>query len=146
MLEARNRDLLVPPPVPLRWESSTQRSIASTLASSALGLLRHGANPTAYQDVLAAEYERIGQPRIVITSDAGGGKSAFVLMLTLGLLRKLNSSNRGTTDSRIPILASIASWDPGRDSLYEWLARWIKSTYRSLDSPEYGGTAVHMGL
>ena len=139
--EAQQRGLLDPPPARVIWGSSQSSMVATIAAKFSHVMLRSSAPRTVeeYEDWITAQYKAIVEPKIVITSEAGGGKSALAVLLTLGMLRKLRN---GESSGRIPILASVASWDLRRDSLDQWLTRWIKNTYRSLNSPLYGGTAV----
>jgi hypothetical protein len=143
--EARFRGLERPPPARFVW-GSARRPVASSIIESARHILRHSdmtMTSADYMKLLASEYRKIPEPRVIVTAEAGGGKSAFAVLLTLGLLKNPpNDTSTSRVHARIPILASVGSWDPVRDSLDTWLSHWIRNTYRSLSSPEYGGTAI----
>jgi hypothetical protein len=54
--------------------------------------------------------------RLVVTGDAGSGKSCFAVLLTLALL-----SDRASA-GRVPVLLRATTWDPD-ESMPDWIAR-----------------------
>jgi hypothetical protein len=73
---------------------------------------------------------------MVIVGAAGSGKSTLALMLALGLLTDWQ------VGQPVPLLVSVASWDPDREHLSTWLADWLVETYSGLANPDRYGTDV----
>ena len=74
--------------------------------------------------------------RLVITGDPGSGKTSLVVLLLLALL---DNPARGEL---VPVLASVASWDPSRERLAAWLIRRMELDYPGLQDPAYGAQAA----
>ncbi|URN11534.1 NACHT domain-containing protein [Streptomyces radiopugnans] len=68
-------------------------------------------------------YRDLRPRRLVVTGAPGAGKTVLALQLMLRLL------SRRTPDDPVPVLLSLASWDPD-DDLGEWIARRLRDTYR----------------
>ncbi|MFP8960844.1 NACHT domain-containing protein [Streptomyces nanhaiensis] len=68
-------------------------------------------------------YRDLRPRRLVVTGAPGAGKTVLALQLMLHLLL------RRTPDDPVPVLLSLASWDPDED-LGEWIARRLRDTYR----------------
>jgi hypothetical protein len=64
-------------------------------------------------------------PRLVLTGEVGGGKTAACVLLVVELAER---------HSRLPVLFQLATWDPGT-SIQDWMARQLPEIY-----PAVGGT------
>ncbi len=75
---------------------------------------------------LADRYGEVPDGRLVVLGEPGAGKSALVLLLTLGLLRQRQDRQP------VPALVSVAAWDPYRQTMDEWVERSVADVF-------YGG-------
>jgi MFS family permease len=66
-------------------------------------------------------------PWLVVLGEPGAGKSTVALLLTLGLLdaraAEADAAEDGRSGAPVPVLFTIASWDPDREYLGTWLKR-----------------------
>lgn len=84
-------------------------------------------------DVLA----KVPTGRLVVLGGPGAGKTMLMVSVVLELLR---SARRGSGEP-IPVLASLASWDPESQDLHGWLGTTIITGYLDLaDAPPSGCT------
>jgi len=126
----RDLDLNSPYLLPVSWVSRTSvedwRAL-QRMASNATGSL---GPPTATwtkdPESLAGSgrelpevLKRIPTGRLVVLGEPGAGKTILMIRLVLDLL-----SNR-KPDSPIPVLCPVASWDPARMGLNDWLAEML---------------------
>jgi hypothetical protein len=84
---------------------------------------------------IADVFRSDGSPRrLVVLGEVGAGKSALVMRLTLDLLRTRTGADP------VPVLLSVASWDPGED-LEDWVAARLGEQYPglSVNVAELGG-------
>lgn len=77
---------------------------------------------------LSRVLDRVPTRRLVLLGEPGSGKSMLMVRLMLDLL-----SNRAE-GGPVPVLASLASWDPGRESLHEWLTGLLVTDYPGIVS------------
>ncbi|MFC4517985.1 NACHT domain-containing protein [Streptomyces ehimensis] len=129
--EALLRQLFDPAPLPVSWSDcpclADHREVTG-------GPVTCRADRT---EELAARFRALPRSRLVVLGPAGSGKTTLAILLTLGLLR-----TRGD-DGPVPVLTSLASFDPARESAREWLARRIAADYPALaDTAVYGPTAI----
>lgn len=74
--------------------------------------------------------------RLAIRGPSGAGKSVFARLLMTELLKTADSGP-------VPVFLPLWSWDPGRESLHDWIKRRITEDYPELsDGATYGPTAV----
>ncbi|GHH54391.1 BTAD domain-containing putative transcriptional regulator [Lentzea cavernae] len=132
--EAEMRSLQRPKPVPLRW-SSTEREVAAA-ASAVLG---ERPGDSAERLVLSgdltdvvAKFRRIPSRQLVVLGEPGAGKSVLAILLTLGLLADQPPGEP------VPVLLTLASWNPRHEHLDAWLARRLVEEY-----PGLANTAVY---
>ncbi|WP_086678261.1 BTAD domain-containing putative transcriptional regulator [Amycolatopsis pretoriensis] len=115
--EAELRSLHRPQPIVLRWSA------------------RRG-NPRGELDDIAETFTALPVPQLVVLGEPGSGKSVLALMLTLDLLRARAAGGP------VPVLLSLASWDPRRDHLDRWLATRLADDHPALlNTREYGRDA-----
>lgn len=75
--------------------------------------------------------------RLVILGPTGVGKTALAVLLTQEILRTRRSSEP------VPVLLSLSSWNPRRETLKAWLHKRISEDCSALrDAASYGPTAI----
>ncbi|MEH6373920.1 NACHT domain-containing protein [Streptomyces sp. KLMMK] len=90
---------------------------------------------------------RVPTQRLLVLGPPGAGKTVLLLRLLLGLLAQRDADNPsgGCQAVRaVPVLFSLASWNPARQDLYAWMADRLAADYRSLAGPapaRYGPVA-----
>ncbi|UFQ99937.1 NACHT domain-containing protein [Streptomyces sp. Go40/10] len=72
--------------------------------------------------------DRVPTRRLVILGEPGSGKSVLLIRLLQDLIQ------RRTPTSPVPVLFSLASWDPGQP-LKAWMAELLRRSYPGLTSP-----------
>jgi hypothetical protein len=83
---------------------------------------------------LAALLGRVPAGRLVVLGGAGAGKTALMIKLVLDLLA------RRPAGGPVPVLISIADWDPKTD-LLKWLKAKMTCDYPALAAPAPGNAA-----
>ena len=74
-------------------------------------------------------------PRLVLTGEMGGGKTAACVLLVVELAER---------HTRLPVLFQLATWDP-QTSIQAWMARQLPEIYPAIGSTNYGrGVAAIM--
>ncbi|MFG1900635.1 hypothetical protein ACQP0I_21975 [Micromonospora carbonacea] len=117
-------------PLPIRWHRAT-RPVAPPVTDPATGgspPLPGAARVTAHnlergtQDDLYALYAGLPSGRLIITGNAGAGKSAAAVLL---LREALEIRQRASPEDRaimpVPILVNPHGWDPETTSVESWL-------------------------
>ncbi|MEV7871106.1 NACHT domain-containing protein [Streptomyces sp. NPDC088124] len=131
--EAVLRQLFDPAPLPVTWSDCPEAGVADHRELVGDPITWYVDHP----DSLARDFRGLRRRRLVAVGPAGSGKSTFAVLLTLGLLR---SPEEGDP---VPVLLSLASFDPGREAPAEWLRRRITSDYPTLaDAEAYGPSVV----
>lgn len=127
--EAATRGLLDPRPLRVRWHAR-------------LDLADHpenvGAVVTGLSDEItsfAAAFTQLPCRRLVIVGGAGSGKTTLALLLLLALVEQ-------PTPEHVPVLFSLASWDPSREHLLAWLAHRLDQDFIGLRAAAYGAGAA----
>ncbi len=119
--EAELRSLHRPQPIMLHWSAVARRGKPA---------------PRGDLDDIAEAFTALPVRQLVVLGDPGSGKSVLALMLTLELLRTR------TPDAPVPVLLSLASWDPRREHLDRWLAARLAENHPALlNAREYGTDA-----
>ncbi|MEU6744820.1 NACHT domain-containing protein [Spirillospora sp. NPDC046719] len=115
-----------------QWTSELARSRRDVREPLAVPLLVRGshdplreAGPAALGDLsdIGEIFQRRVPPRFVITGPAGSGKTTAAALLLLDLLERRERSGP------VPVLVSMAAWDPARRPFEDWLAEQISRTY-----------------
>jgi hypothetical protein len=152
--EAAIRRLNDPYPLPVSWgpaDASLTDSWGSLvkLASSGAGWPAPPPAETwaAGQEDLAGEggelaevLARIPTGRLVVLGEPGSGKTMLMVRLVLNLL------SRRTSSGPVPVLASVASWNPTTQDLHGWLSAQLLLDHPALASrPAEGRTEPTQG-
>ena len=94
---------------------------------------RRRSNPKVYSlhDV-ASFYESETRGRLVILGEAGTGKTVLAARLLVDLIKNTDGMKSGdeANSSPIPILLSLASWEPFDNGLDDWLKAQLAEQYR----------------
>ena len=85
---------------------------------------------------LANVLTRVPTGRLVVLGDPGAGKTMLMVRLVLDLLK-----SRGA-GGPVPILVSIASWNPAEQDLLSWLTAQLLIAYPGLANPAQDGPTV----
>ncbi|MEU8786419.1 NACHT domain-containing protein [Streptomyces sp. NPDC048637] len=123
LAEEKTLQLQAPWPLPVRW-MNTARSVADHWEAingapdqsepvDLSGQLHRQAN----DGDIAAVFGRVVSRRLVILGEPGAGKTVLALSLVLKLLDQRQDGDP------VPVLLSVGSWDPERESLHAWMAR-----------------------
>ncbi|GAA1884345.1 NACHT domain-containing protein [Asanoa iriomotensis] len=124
--EARNRGLIHPEPLAVRW-ASTPRPVSPSAAdilgpaagrATRLGL--HGDVTT-----VASAWRQLPARQLVIIGAPGAGKTSLAVLL----VRQLLADNQ--TADAVPVLLNMSAWDPAVH-LDTWLARRLADLYPRL--------------
>jgi len=81
---------------------------------------------------LAEKLSLVPTGRLVVLGEPGAGKTMLMVRLVLDLLAR-------RTHGPVPFLASLASWNPTRQDLRDWLAAQLIIDHPSLASPPPAG-------
>ncbi|MFC9912368.1 NACHT domain-containing protein [Streptomyces sp. NPDC127197] len=102
--------------VATRWPGSTD---GAGWASGPAGLAGSG------NEIAEVYSERIPTRRLVVLGQPGAGKTVLLIRLLLDLLKQPGSE-------AIPILFSLAGWNPAEEDLYTWMAQRMARDYAGL--------------
>jgi hypothetical protein len=148
--EATVRLLNDPAPISVQWEPAEPGLVADwqslvALARTGVGWPESPPNGTwaAGPEGLAGSGKglaevlgRVPTGRLVVLGEPGTGKTILLVRLVLDLLRR-RVRGSGTP---VPVLVSLASWNPDAQELYDWLERRLAIDYIGL------GRKVSAGL
>jgi hypothetical protein len=148
--EATVRRLNDPYPLPVRWVAA-DASLADDwdalvrLAKSGAGWpTTPGAWPmgpgvlAGKDNQLVDKLALVPTGRLVVLGERGAGKTMLMVRLVLDLLEP----GRRTSGGPVPVLVSVASWNPAEQRLREWLAARLSIDHPSLTAaapPGAGG-------
>jgi hypothetical protein len=109
------------------WSAAAQE----TWATKAEDLAGGGTRKLA--DVLAT----VPTGRLMVLGDPGTGKT----MLMVGLVLDLLHPGRRSSGGAVPVLATLASWDPASQDLHAWLGATLSTGYPDLAAAAPPGSA-----
>ncbi|MEU7137120.1 NACHT domain-containing protein [Streptomyces sp. NPDC046261] len=131
--EAVLRQLFDPAPLPVLWSDCLAPGLSDHRPLTGEPISCRADAPHE----LTAALRGLPRRRLVVLGPAGSGKTAFTVLLTLALLRDR------TAGEPVPVLFSLASFDPSRESVHGWLRRRIAADYPALaDARTHGGTVI----
>ena len=141
-VEAAVRRLNDPYPLPVSWNADTSLTDSWDslwkLASSGAGwpvpppagTWAPGPDDLAGKDgELVEVLTRVPTGRLVVLGEPGAGKTMLMVRLVLDLLA------RRAAGGPVPFLTSIASWDPGKQDLRDWLGAQLLIAHPALGIP-----------
>ncbi|MFF8448981.1 NACHT domain-containing protein [Streptomyces leeuwenhoekii] len=130
--EAAAQGLLDPHPLAVRWRSGQAeagdhvRMVGRTMAGRSDDI-----------HAFATAFRALPRRRLVILGEPGAGKTALAILLVRELLRAPEPGEP------VPVLLDLASWNPHREPLAQWMARRIHEDYPALrDHDTYGRDAA----
>ncbi|MEU4770062.1 hypothetical protein AB0H12_43270 [Actinosynnema sp. NPDC023794] len=131
--EAALRQLFDPAPLPVRWADCSLPDVGDHRQLIGDPVTCRADAPQE----LASAFRGLPRRRLVVLGPAGSGMTTFAVLITLALLRDRDA------DEPVPVLLSLASFDPSRDSPRAWLRRRIAADYPALaDAETFGPTAI----
>ncbi|MEV4096124.1 BTAD domain-containing putative transcriptional regulator [Streptosporangium saharense] len=136
--EAEVRSLNRPEPVPLRW-SETRRQVAAVVAAMSDGQSAEDPDrPMSSGGLtdLLTRFRQVPARQLVVLGGPGAGKSVLAILFTLSLLADHQPGEP------VPVLFSLASWNPHREHIHCWLARMLVREYPGLANTTVYGRDV----
>ncbi|MGV9386496.1 NACHT domain-containing protein [Nonomuraea sp. NPDC003707] len=144
--EARHRLLDDPEPIPVHWQLTADETVMSQprlISAEAEFALTGRSDKIA---TLADAFRRLTRRRLVITGDAGMGKTTLAIQLLLQLLSTRAADQASALPSEIvpvPVLLPVSGWDTrAHPRLQDWLAVRLAQDYPALAAPELGAGAA----
>jgi hypothetical protein len=108
----------------VRWRRAEGSNPGADLAAH----LPHEGVLDQLTEVIGEEVVQGNLPRLVLTGEMGGGKTAACVLLVVELAER---------HTRLPVLFQLATWDPGT-SVMAWMARQLPEIYPAIDNTKYG--------
>jgi len=133
--ESEARRVNDPYPLPVTWRNAprelftsrrpaTQADAEEDPAGRPTDETQRGTSPEdLVADRLVKALRRVPTGRLVVLGEPGSGKTILLVQLTLDLL------DERTDDTPVPVLLSVTSWNPEKETLQDWLAGSLKVEY-----------------
>ncbi|WP_239396016.1 hypothetical protein [Frankia sp. CiP3] len=143
--EANRRDL-TRPPLTVSWQPADASLVQpwaflQRLAAAGAGWTRStppGAGPHELAGTgsdLVTVFNRVPTGRLIVLGEPRSGKTVLLLRLVLDLLARRGAGGP------VPLLVPVASWNPDRDGLYDWLETQMIREHPWLASTSATGTS-----
>ena len=141
--EARLRRLNDPYPLPVSWSSAPEALVEAWPVVSATASQWPGGPPGQPGDWASEPGELAGQwaqivrvfrghvptHRLVVLGEPGSGKTMLLVRLVQGLLAERAAGK----DLPVPVIFSLASWNPARQDLFAWMGACMERDYLGLE-------------
>jgi hypothetical protein len=124
--ELANRRLDQPKPVRLRFKPSAKNTATAISITQGLPPTRYeylNVGTVAGRKWLVHMCSSLPGPQLLILGDRGSGKSTTALLLTTDLLRQNDPA------APVPVLLSLADWDPTQTTVEDWICDKVSSDY-----------------
>lgn len=128
--EERLRRLQDPDPLPVRWNNADPLLTDHWANIHRDEGRKDPLNLAGSTNGVAEMFDRVPSGRLVVLGPAGGGKTVLALRFVLDQLSRRRSGDP------VPVILSLASWNPSERELFSWAASRL-----SLQYPELGMTA-----
>jgi hypothetical protein len=143
LAEAMMRRLYDPYPLPVSWvpadpslfeswDAIVAAAVNSPYQPKSSPASGWAASPTELRGSdarLADTFARVPTGRLVVLGEPGSGKSILMIRLVLDLLSRRQSGGA------VPVLVSLASWNPAETDLHGWLENQLRINHPGLDAP-----------
>ncbi|WP_431912092.1 NACHT domain-containing protein [Micromonospora carbonacea] len=120
--EAALRGLQDPVPIPVRWRATPSGEFDDHLDLTGGPVEGSAADLGSFADA----FLRLRQRRLVVLGGAGSGKTSLAVLLVIELLQRMRAGHP------VPVLLSLASWQPRIEHLATWLERQLLLEYPHL--------------
>lgn len=141
--EARLRRLNDPYPLPVSWSPAAESLVEAWPLLTATARQWPGGPPNQPAEwanepsQLAAQWAQIVEVfrghvptrRLVVLGEPGSGKTMLLVRLTQGLL----AERAAGAELPVPVIFSLASWNPQRQDLFAWMSSCMERDYLGLE-------------
>ncbi|GAA1135733.1 MULTISPECIES: NACHT domain-containing protein [Streptomyces violaceusniger group] len=140
--EEERRKIQDPIPLPVRWELAPDHVMDhwANICCSAPGAVPRPLSLSGQLDEIAEVFGRVPSKRLVVLGREGSGKTTLTIRFVLDLL----AARTGSGDS-VPVIFSLASWDPTTMTLRRWMAAQLERDHPGLAEPGPGLAAPGSG-
>lgn len=132
--EATVRQLHDPAPLAVRWRMTGLPVMDHAPHVGSGPWPGVGARADAVKD-LVDQLDRLRRKRLAIIGEAGMGKTTLAILIMLELLDRADD---GEARRSVPVLLTLASWDPVAETFRDWLVRSLEENYPALLARRYG--------
>ncbi|MGW0708318.1 NACHT domain-containing protein [Streptomyces sp. NPDC002643] len=135
-----------PFPLPVRWHPAPE-ALTDHWANIRRGPAGVDFGPLALTgrlDRVVDVYQRLPSGRLVVLGRGGSGKTVLTLRFVLDLLDA--GTGTGTGTDLVPVIFSLASWNPATTSLRDWLTDQLLRDHRGLAAPGPTGSSLAAAL
>jgi hypothetical protein len=134
--EEKVRRLQDPWPLPLRWMNTRRPVTDHWQAIQGAPGRDMPIDLAGMLDEVVEVFNRVPSGRLVVLGEPGAGKTVLALRLILGLL------DRRQPGDRVPVLMSVASWNPVETPLGTWMAQRLAADYPALQARTEDGATL----
>jgi GTPase SAR1 family protein len=136
--ERRHRALMAPEPLAMRWRVRPPPFATAAGPDSASGRLDTGEGPGALLDWMS----RVASRRAALIGQPGAGKTTLVTLVARELLER----DRHDGAEPVPVIVSLADWDPRVDTLDRWISLRLSAQFPELKQRQHYGREAALSL